>query len=335
MIELHRHLLGSIRPETIWELAVKYHIPEISHSKKKFINLFTITKKVSGLEKYIKPWELIRNLIRTPDDIFRISYECAIDAQKDGISYIEFRNTPTNLFDIISIGPQFKIPTFSYLDSIQKGFAKAYEETGIISKLNLSIQRQLTYSLSKKSKINLAKKYVIIFQKYYDKLVVGIDLTGIEAGNHTKEFNSIFELFQSENIPLTIHTGETENVAEVWDTIRFLKPNRIGHGLAIVNDNDLLNEIKYQNIAIEICPTSNWILSKYKTINEHPLFKYLLHNDLDIIICSDNTTLCDTTLSNEIKICSSALKVSFNKLKQQQSELAKKHCFYKKLGNIL
>jgi adenosine deaminase len=328
MIELHRHLLGSIRLNTLRDLAIKYNLQEAKYSIEDFYKLFQLTNKVFGLEVYIKPWELIRKLIRTPEDIYRISYESAIDAHLDGVKYIEFRNTPTNLYDIYTIGPQFKIPTFSYLDSIQEGFKKASLETGIIVKLIISIQRQLTYSLSQNSKMSLAKKYLKIFEKYHSDLIVGVDLTGLEAGYHTKEFYQMFNLFSKEKIPLTIHTGETENAYEVWDSINFLNPNRIGHGLAIATDIELLNEIKSRNIAIEICPTSNWILSNHSTIAEHPLVTYLMSNDVDVIICTDNTTVCKTVLSNEIKLCSQALSIPFELLKEQQIKKAKKHVFY-------
>src|SRR2546425_5457090 len=92
-IDLHRHLLGSARPETLWELSNRYDLPAAQQSRKEFTNAIVHHAPLRNLSDYIQPWRVFREIIRNPDDVRRIAREAAIDARNDGVRYVEFRSS--------------------------------------------------------------------------------------------------------------------------------------------------------------------------------------------------------------------------------------------------
>src|SRR5215217_8648118 len=92
-IDLHRHLLGAARPETLWELARKYDLDYGRIPFDEFKRAVTHKVPPRNLSEYIRPWKLFREVIRTPDDVRRIAFEAATDALSDGVRYVEFRNS--------------------------------------------------------------------------------------------------------------------------------------------------------------------------------------------------------------------------------------------------
>ena len=333
MIDLHRHLLGSLRIETAFKLARKYSVLSNATKKAEFEKLLVHRTKITSLSAYIKPWELIRQIIRNVEDIQLIAYQAALDAHHEGLYYVEFRNTPPGLIKKKSsfTGHQLLLNTEDYLNAIKNGFDHAFKECGIVAKINLSIQRHLVYHLSRKDKINLSERYVELYNTYKKELVVGVDLTGIELSYPVRKFEPIFEILGENNINATIHTGETESYHQVRNCIRLLKPKRIAHGLAVAKSKNLMQEIKDLGIAIEMCPTSNLLISSYSKINQHPLFRNLNEGSIDILICTDNPTILNTNLEKELEICCDALKINSLDFRKSQHDLCLKHSFYNKI----
>src|SRR3954463_6799288 len=109
-IDLHRHLLGSARPETLWELCQKYGLTCRFPSRKSFTAAIVHRDPVRSLREYITPWTIFRELIRTPDEIRRVAVEAVVDAGLDGITYVEFRTSLTGMGIRDGQLPQADIP---------------------------------------------------------------------------------------------------------------------------------------------------------------------------------------------------------------------------------
>src|SRR5689334_10107347 len=92
-VDLHRHLLGSARPQTLWEFARKYDLDVGRRPFDEFHDTIVHRVRPRNLERYIAPWALFRDVVREPEDIWRIAYEAAQDARIDGVCYVEFRSS--------------------------------------------------------------------------------------------------------------------------------------------------------------------------------------------------------------------------------------------------
>src|SRR6267154_1697244 len=108
-IDLHRHLLGSARPSTLWEFAKSYGLEEGNLSIGEFTKKLVRRKPAQDLADYISAWDLYRNAIRTPEDVHRVTKEAAADAKADGVRYVEFRSSLPGLPVRDGTAPQTQI----------------------------------------------------------------------------------------------------------------------------------------------------------------------------------------------------------------------------------
>src|SRR5215213_7259292 len=116
-IDLHRHLLGSARPRTLWELARKYGLAEGRGPLEEFERAVVHRAPVGSLSEYIRPWALFREVIRTGDDVRRIAFEAGTDARLDGVRYVEFRSSLSGMPLADGSSPQTRIPAREYLQA--------------------------------------------------------------------------------------------------------------------------------------------------------------------------------------------------------------------------
>jgi adenosine deaminase len=296
-IDLHRHLLGSARPETIWDLCRKYGVHQGRKSLEEFSAEVVHRQPVQDLADYIRPWRLFREAIREPDDIRRIALEAALDARSDGVRYVEFRNTPTGLPINDGHAPQTSIPTDEYLEAIREGFALV---SGVTCRLIASIPRHAVGRFERPVLLKYTEKLLDALNKFRGDLVVGVDLTGIEHGWPARLFRDVFAAARDTGLRVTVHAGETEGPNEVRAAVEELGASRVGHGTSAPIDEKLVRELIRRDIALEVCPTSNWLVGSVSTRSRHPVIDCV--PQLSYVICTDNPTLNAHTLSQELLI---------------------------------
>ena len=157
---------------------------------------------------------------------------------------------------------------------------------------------------------------VKLVKDFLDKNVVGFDIAADEAGfpidNHIKSF----QFARDNNIFCTAHAGEALGADSVTNTLKYLKPNRIGHGVRCIEDNSLIEKIKKENIHLEICVTSNMVTKVFNNLKDHPV-DFLLNKGISLSINTDGRTISDTTLNKEYVL----LNKEFNWLKNKFLEV--------------
>lgn len=144
------------------------------------------------------------------------------------------------------------------------------------------------------------KKVIDLAEKYLNRGVCAIDLAGDEEHFDTKLYEDLFLYTYSKNIPYTIHAGEVGDIKSLRDAISF-KPSRIGHGIKSIYDKELLNEIKNNNILLEVCPTSNYQTNAIDLYSNNPVYE-LYKYGIDILINTDNRTVSNITLNKEYNL---------------------------------
>ncbi|MCB0369105.1 MAG: adenosine deaminase, partial [Bdellovibrionales bacterium] len=129
---------------------------------------------------------------------------------------------------------------------------------------------------------------------------IGADLADSEADFNPADFKEIFDKIYDKNLPITIHSGETPDARaaqRIKDSIDILHAQRIGHGIQLVTDTQILEYVKNKNVLLEICPISNVLTKAFTNRSEHPFKELYLKNVLVSINSDDpgifNTNLCD------------------------------------------
>lgn len=273
-IELHCHLDGSVRPSTVSEIL---NIP-LDEVEKQMC--FKESRK--DLNEYLSKFDLPLSIMQDKSGLKRVSKELAEDLMKDNIIYAEVRFAPhKSTLNGLTLN--------EVVDSVLEGFN---EVSGIKIKVILCMMRNFDYDKNLEV-IDLAEEYL-------DKGVCAIDLAGAEGLYPTSDFEDLFIEARKRHIPFTIHAGEADGVDSIKSAIRF-GTKRLGHGVRVVDDIDLLEFTCNNQILFEVCPTSNIQTGASPSYKEHQL-RTLFNEECDCLINTDNRTVSNTTLNKEISI---------------------------------
>lgn len=323
-IDLHRHLLGSARSSTLWEISKTNGRGTIYDSLESFENVLVHHSSTSDLSEYIRPWALLRSIIGTPEDVRRIAKEAAEDAAQDCLAYVEFRSSLPGLAITDGGLPQALIPPKDYLNAIREGFAQV---ANVECRLIVSVPRHVVGT----ARLDLLERYTdqffSIVTSFRQDLVVGVDLTGLERGWPATLFKSIFQEARALGLSITIHAGETEGPEEIWAAINDLGATRIGHGTTACKDPRLIEELIRRNIVLEVCPTSGWLTGTLNDRTRHPIINS--KPATPYVICTDNPTLNSTTLSRELLLAAQMADAEPQTFAQWQYQLASRSAFVK------
>ncbi|MCB0385129.1 MAG: adenosine deaminase, partial [Bdellovibrionales bacterium] len=245
-VELHRHLELSLRHETMKELAPACGIDV--PNQEAFAERFLITEPMTNLGAVLNKFLDTQVLLNSTEVLERISYEACLDAyHQEGIRILELRYAPT----YVRQGHEHM--SFQQIhEAIKKGTLRAQKEVDLAVGLICIIQRILP-----------VKEAEAITQFAIDnhETFIGLDLADNEEGFDSKPFSPFFHRAAEAGLGITIHSGEA-NVPKapryVRDAIDYLGATRIGHGVQIYRDPEMMEYVKERKVSLELCPTSNW-----------------------------------------------------------------------------
>ncbi|MGY8788366.1 MAG: adenosine deaminase [Fidelibacterota bacterium] len=282
-VELHCHLDGCLRPESILEVAKKDKVELPSNQIDELSSYLKIGKKRGSLEDYIKRFDITLSVMQTPESLTRFAFELIEDVAKENIRYIEVRYSPI-------LHTKKGMTLDMAVDSVKKGLKKGEKQFGVKSGIIICGIRHI----SPETSLILADLTV----RYKNKGVVGFDLAGSEENFPAKEHREAFYLIRNHNINRTIHAGESFGPASIRQAIHYCSANRIGHGTRLKDDKNLMNYVNDHRIPLEICLTSNWHTQSVRSLKFHP-FKYYYDLGIRVTLNTDNRLMSDTTLTNE------------------------------------
>lgn len=288
-VELHRHLDCSMRWSTMVELAktLNLGLPETPAELKKAL---LITEPMRDLESVLKKFLYAQKLLASEEILERLAFECCEDAYQDGIKLIEFRYAPTFIRDGHPALSFQKIHE-ALLRGLKKAEATYPMATGLICILQRIYEPQDC-------------EQVLNFAIDNKKTFIGIDLADNEEANPSKKFAGLFEKARLEGLNITIHSGETPHPAAaqwVKDSVEILHATRIGHGVQIIQNPQVMEFVKAKNVTLEVCPISNYLTQAFGPHELHP-FKKLDEAGVKVTINSDDPGIFDTTLSQDYAV---------------------------------
>ncbi|MBZ5497155.1 MAG: adenosine deaminase [Acidobacteriia bacterium] len=283
-VELHCHLDGSLRLETIWELAQSRGVSLPANSLDELHSLFLLPKKTPrSLVEYLKRFDYTLAVLQDAEALTRAAYELALDNAAENILYLEVRYSP-----ILHTRKGMKLT--QVMNAVLDGLARAEREVDIKTGVIVCGIR----NISPETSLRLAELTVA----YKHQGVVGFDLAGFEDQYPAKDHNEAFYLIRKNNINCTVHAGEAYGPDSIKQALHNLNTHRIGHGTRLKEDGDLLNYVNDHRIPLEICLTSNVHTGAVKSLQEHPLRLYYDWG-LRLTLNTDNRLMSETTLTKE------------------------------------
>ena len=284
--DLHCHLDGSLRLETMLELAEEQKVTLPAHTVDGLAKAIKIGERHASLEDYLKGFDITLSVLQTEASLFRAAYELAIDAAAENCKLLEVRYAPV-------LHSQKGLKPTVVVEAVLEGLRKAERETGIIAGVLVCGIRNMSPATS----LRLAELSVA----YKNKGVLGFDLAGAEHGNPAKDHQEAFQLILNNNVNCTVHAGEAYGPPSIAQALHYCGAHRIGHGVRLREDGDLLNYVNDHRIPIESCPSSNVQTGAVENMAAHP-FKFFLDFGIRVTVNTDNRLITNTTVTKELEL---------------------------------
>ena len=282
-VELHCHLDGSLRPETIVSLAEKNGVLLPTKNATDLKKILSIGDNGVSLEEYINRFQITLSVLQTPESLERTAFELIEDVAKENVRYIEIRYSPV-------LHTQKGMTPEESIEAVQKGLKEGQKQFGVQSGIIICGIR----NISPETSLKLAE----LTLKYKNKGVVGFDLAGAEENFPAKDHREAFYAIRNKNINATIHAGEAFGPASIHQAIHYCGAHRIGHGTRLKEDLDLMNYVNDHRITLEICLTSNRHTRSVRSLKHHPI-KFYYDQGIRVTLNTDNRLISDTTLTDE------------------------------------
>lgn len=271
-VELHCHLDGSLSPEFISSrLGRKVDFKELS-----------VSIDCTSLNEYLEKFDLPIKILSTPEAVREGTIDVLRQGAEENVRYMEIR------FDPVCLSNDGMTTDEAVIASIE-GLREGEEKYGVKGNIILCAMRQ--FDLDQ----NLGT--LALVEKYLGKGVCCMDLAGAEALYPTSGFKALFQEAVNRQIPFIIHAGEADGPDSVRAAVSF-GAKRIGHGVAMKGQEDLQQELKKKNIPVEVCPTSNY---QTKAVHGTYPLREFIDAGLKVTINTDNRTVSDTTLTDELE----------------------------------
>ena len=283
-VELHVHLEGSVRPETLLKLAKRHRITLPADDVEGLRRWYTFR----DFNHFIEIYMTISTCLRSAEDIELIAREFLIGQAQQHILYSEVTFTPFNQFMNNRLGFHEQI------DAVNRARAWAEDELSVRMGIIMDIPRIVT----PEEGLTVADWAI---ERYGDGLIA-LGLGGPEVDNPPEKFQAAFDRVRAAGLPCILHAGETVGPPSIWSAIHVADTKRIGHGVSAIEDSQLVEYLRETQIPLEVCPTSNICLSVYPSLEEHVLPR-LMGAGLYITINSDDPPMFNTTLTNEYFVC--------------------------------
>ncbi|MFC6464387.1 adenosine deaminase [Marinilactibacillus sp. GCM10026970] len=291
-VELHCHLDGSVPVKLLKEMAREQGMDE------KVMDKVSAPEDCENLKDYLSCFDVILSVLQTENNLSRAAYAVIEEAHKENVHYLELRFGP-----LLHLAKG--LTSKQAITAVSNGVAKAMQ--------NFSIQVTILICALRSDS---EKENTQLFKDVYelkDAYVAGIDVAGDEAHYPNKYVQESVKAAGENNLQITMHSGECGCAHNVW-TAMHLGATRIGHGVAIQNDLEVLKEVQERNVLLELCPTSNVQTRAVKSWEDYPL-RLFLEQGIPVSINTDNRTVSSTTLTDEWILCVEHCQITIQEMK--------------------
>lgn len=283
LTDIHRHLDGNIRLQTILDLGRKFNIKLPADNLISLKPHVQVVEKEPSLVAFLNKLDWMVGVLGDYEAVRRVAYENVEDAFNTGIDYTELRFSPGYMAMSHQLNPQAVVE--AVIEGIRQGRAQFEIKVNLIGILSRTFgsdacQVELDALLSQRDQL------------------VAIDLAGDELGYPSKLFLKQFKQARDSGLNITVHAGEAAGSEAIWYAIEKLGADRIGHGVKAIEDPKLMAYLARHQIGIESCPTSNIQTSTVASYPEHPIRQFLAQ-DILVSLNTDDPGVSDIEIGYE------------------------------------
>lgn len=302
LIDLHRHLDGSIRLETILDLGKKHGIPLPASDIEGLRPHVQITEPRPGVMAFIDKFKYMIGVLADYDACRRVAYETVEDASLEGIDYIELRFSPLFMAEPHSLSPE------GVVEAVLEGVTQGQNEFGIQVNIIGIISRTYGPDLGWKELETLL---------VYKNQIIALDLAGDEINYPGRMFVDHIQEGRSAGWQITIHAGEEASPDSIWQAVEELNADRIGHGVSAAKDPVLMRYLAEKQIGLEINLTSNIQTRVVDKYSSHPL-RIFLEEGILATINTDDPGISGINLRHEYEQAAPAAGLTPDHIHQAQ-----------------
>jgi adenosine deaminase len=302
LIDLHRHLDGSVRLETVIELAQQQGIDLPARDVESLRPHVVVDGRAASLMDFIGRFKYLTAILHDLDACRRVAYENVEDAGREGIDYIELRFSPWFMSETHDLNPA------GVVEAVADGIKAAERETGV--------RAQMIGIMSRTYDTETCHRELDALLAHRDHLVA-IDLAGDEMKFPASLFQEHFKRARDAGLQVTVHAGEVDGPESVWASIRDLGATRIGHGIHALRDPELVEYLHKHRIGLEVSITSNIHTGTVDHYEGHPA-KRIFELGLLANLNTDDPAISGIDLRHEYEVAAPRAGLSPQMTRQSQ-----------------
>jgi aminodeoxyfutalosine deaminase len=292
--ELHVHLVGSASVDTVLHLARKHPglgVPTNRSDLERFYQF-------RDFARFIDVYMAVTGLVRTADDVEALTFGVAGELAAQQVRYAELTVTPEAHL-LVGIEPD--------------GLAAALDSARKRARDLLGIELAWIFDIPGELGLAAGERTISWVEEFAPPGTVGFGLAGPEIGVSRAQFAEVFARARALGLASVPHAGETTGPETVWESIRSLGAQRIGHGIAAARDPELMAYLVDRDIALEVCPTSNVCTRAVPDLASHPL-PDLIRAGVTVTLNSDDPGMFSTSLNQEYLLAHATFGLSLDEL---------------------
>jgi adenosine deaminase len=280
--ELHTHLDGCLRPQTMIALAREARV-SLPAQDPESLGRFMRVDNATNLEDYLQRFDVTIALLQTPEAIERVAYEMVEDAARDNVRYLEVRYCP-------ELSRRNGLSLDQVIEAELEGLRRGERDFGVTARVINCSLRQYDPAVS----LQIAQRSVAFGKRG----VVAFDLAGPEAGRPPGIHRAAFDAAAQGYLAITVHAGEAAGAESVAEAVYQCHANRIGHGTRLRENARLVDYLRDRRTPIEINITSNVQTRAVRRASDHPVREYF-EAGLNVTLCTDAWLMTGVSLSDE------------------------------------
>ncbi len=292
--EIHCHLEGAIRTQTILDVAKEFNLKLPAYEASELEKHIKVYDQLRDLQAVLDAFDIFQNSITSPAVFERISWELFEDCAKQNVKLFEVRFSPDWAFH------RHNVNWDASLDGLLHAKERAENDFGMVIGIIAITSRGMGIESCIKT---------VDWAIRHRQHVQAVDLADGETLFPIRNFARPILKAKEAGLKVTIHSGEDTPASAVIETIETVSPDRIGHGIHIIQDIKAVELVKERGITLEINPWSNYLTNSVRTIEEHPL-KKLFDLGVRVTINSDDPEVLETNVNDEYRIAHEILGMS-------------------------
>ncbi len=284
--DLHRHLEGAVRLQTILDLYAEAGRPLPERTPEELAARAQVLEPMDSLEAVLDVLELVRGSFIGYEAVERVSYEAVEDLALDNVRLAELRFSPAFFFDPAGLDWD------RAMDSVVSGVSRAAREHDVAVGLIAIFSRDLGMDSGTRT---------VGFTLRHAGRLVGFDIAGDERAYPPTMYRDLVEPIHDAGIPVTTHYGESGPPEFARDAILELGARRLAHGVSVAWDPDVTALARDRGITLDMCPTSNRLTRAVPSLADHPA-RRLLHEGVKVTVNTDDPGLFGIDLTHEYEV---------------------------------